>query len=170
MHFYNNEKISHFRHNLLYNNKINSLLVSKNQRMLKMNFVKLIVQISFLYLLFFIGNIIQQQFHLIIPGSIIGMLLLFCLLFIPFFKGNWIRNGSNFLSKHLTLLFIPATVGIMNYSSILNFHGLISIIIVLVSTAVVFSITASISSYLTSRAHKKQTNDLLIGRDTNEGH
>jgi holin-like protein len=57
----------------------------------------------------------------------------------------------------------------MNYSSILNFHGLISIIIVLVSTAVVFIITASISSYLTSRAHKKQTKDLLIGSDTNEG-
>ncbi|WP_180232762.1 CidA/LrgA family holin-like protein [Bacillus sp. AFS055030] len=135
-----------------------------------MRFVQLIVQISFLYLLFFIGNIIQKQFHLMIPGSIIGMLLLFCLLFIPLFKEKWVRDGSNFLSKHLTLLFIPATVGIMNYSSILNVHGLISILIVLVSTAVVFSLTASISSYLTSRAHKKQSNDVLVGRDTNEGH
>ncbi|WP_176545226.1 CidA/LrgA family protein [Bacillus sp. AFS041924] len=134
-----------------------------------MKFVQLIVQISFLYLLFFIGNLIQQYFHLMIPGSIIGMFLLFGLLFIPFFNEKWIQNGSNFLSKHLTLLFIPATVGIMRYPSILNFHGFISIVIVLVSTVLVFSITASISSYLSTKTRKKQTEDLMIGRDTNEG-
>ncbi|MFB7141384.1 CidA/LrgA family protein [Gottfriedia sp. NPDC056225] len=134
-----------------------------------MKFVQLIVQISFLYLLFFIGNLIQQYFHLMIPGSIIGMFLLFGILFIPFFNEKWIQNGSNFLSKHLTLLFIPATVGIMRYPSILNFHGFISIIIVLVSTAVVFSTSAYISSYLSTRTRKKQTEDLVIGRDTNEG-
>ncbi|WP_158095075.1 CidA/LrgA family protein [Gottfriedia luciferensis] len=133
-----------------------------------MKFVQLIVQISFLYLLFFIGNLIKQQFHLMIPGSIIGMILLFCLLYLPFFKDNWIRNGSNFLSKHLTLLFIPATVGIMQYSSLLNFHGFISILIVLVSTGIVFSVTAIVSSYLSNKTADEQNEASILGRDLNE--
>ncbi|WP_179194722.1 CidA/LrgA family protein [Bacillus sp. EAC] len=133
-----------------------------------MKFVQLIIQISFLYLLLFIGNLIQQKFDLIIPGSIIGMLILFCLLYLPFFKEKWVRYGSNFLNKHLTLLFIPATVGIIQYSSLLNIHGFISIIIVLISTMLVFIFSVIISSYLSSRSSKNQPKENNMRSELNE--
>lgn len=133
-----------------------------------MKFIQLIIQISFLYFLYYIGTLIQEIFNLMIPGSIIGMLLLFCLLHFPFFKEMWVKSGSLFLTKHLTLLFIPATVGIIQYSSLLNLNGLISIIIVLFSTFLVFILTASVSSFISSRPSKQQNKDIILGRDTNE--
>lgn len=131
-----------------------------------MKYVQLILQIGFLYCLCFIGNFIQFTLHLMIPGSIIGMFILFCLLNISFFKDKWIRDGSNFLSKHLTLLFIPATVGIVQYSSLINFRGIVSVVIVLISTILVMACSAKISYFLSSR--KDREKELLVGRECND--
>ncbi len=130
-----------------------------------MNYAYIIVQIGFLYCLNYIGIAIQNKFHLMIPGSIIGMFILFFLLNIPFFKEKWLRAGSNFLNKHLTLFFIPATVGIIQYSSLLNGSGLISVVIVLISTIVTMIISATISYFLSSR--KVQKNEQLVRRESN---
>lgn len=131
-----------------------------------MKYFYLIVQIGFLFCLYYIGNFIQIKLHLMIPGSIIGMFILFCLLNISFFKDKWIRDGSNFLSKHLTLFFIPATVGIIQYSSILNVKGFVSVLIVLFSTLLVMACTAKMSYLLSSR--KDQKKDHLVGREIND--
>ncbi|MET3194983.1 CidA/LrgA family holin-like protein [Bacillus sp. OAE603] len=125
-----------------------------------MKYAYIIVQIAFLYCLNFIGITIQNKFHLMIPGSIIGMFILFCLLNIPIFKDKWVREGSNFLNKHLTLFFIPATVGIIQYSSLLNGSGLISIVIVLISTIVTMVFSSTLSFFLSSR--KEQNKEQLV--------
>lgn len=130
-----------------------------------MKYAYIIVQIGFLYCLNFIGITIQNKFHLMIPGSIIGMFILFCLLNISFFKDKWIRDGSNFLNKHLTLFFIPVTVGIIQYSSLLNGSGLISVVIVLISTIVTMIFSAMLSYFLSTR--KDQKKEPLVRRELN---
>ena len=74
-----------------------------------------VIQIGVLYMLYIFGSIIQQLLHIPIPGSMIGMLLLFLLLMTGMVKEEWISRGANMLLSHLTLLFIPATVGIIDY-------------------------------------------------------
>ncbi len=74
-----------------------------------------VIQIGGLYMLYMIGSFIQQLLHIPIPGSMIGMLLLFLLLMTGIVKEKWISRGANMLLSHLTLLFIPATVGVMDY-------------------------------------------------------
>jgi len=130
-----------------------------------MKYAYIFIQIGFLYCLNFIGITIQNKFHLMIPGSIIGMFILFALLNIPLFKEKWIREGSNFLNKHLTLFFIPATVGIIQYSSLLNGSGLISVLIVLISTIVTMVFSATLSYFLSSR--KDQKKEQLIRSELN---
>lgn len=130
-----------------------------------MKYAYIIVQIGFLYCLNFIGITIQNKFHLMIPGSIIGMFILFALLNIPIFKEKWVREGSNFLNKHLTLFFIPATVGIIQYSSLFNGSGLISVMIVLISTIITMVCSGTLSYFLSSR--KDQKKELLVRRELN---
>lgn len=125
------------------------------KRVLKMRFIYLVIQIFFLYGLYTLGSFIQNIFHLMIPGSIIGMIILFGLLHIPFFKENWVCMASTFFSKHLTIFFVPATVGIMQYSSLLKFSGIESCFIVLLSTILVMMFSSGISQYISTRKNRE---------------
>ena len=91
-------------------------------------------QLCLLFAIYQVGNYIQQLLHIPIPGSIIGMLLLFILLQLKVVKVKWIANGANFLLSYLTLLFIPATVGIIQYVGFFSGMGILSIVVVIIST------------------------------------
>lgn len=99
--------------------------------------IKVIVQIALLSFLYVIGNEIQQMLHLPIPGSVIGMLLLFGLLSTNIIQESWIQSGSNVVIKHLTFFFIPATAGILDYFHVFSGKGSLLVLIVLFSTFLV---------------------------------
>lgn len=113
--------------------------------------MKIVIQIGILYVLFQIGNWIQDFFHLMIPGSVIGMILLFFLLVFNIIKVSWIEAGAKLLIKHLTLFFIPVTVGIMEYFDLFKGKGFVLIIIVLVSTLMVMTTSGYLSQWLVLR-------------------
>ena len=58
------------------------------------NIFKIILHIIFLYSIYRIGDWIQNAFDLIIPGSVIGMIILFVLLSTDLIKVDWIEEGS----------------------------------------------------------------------------
>lgn len=120
--------------------------------------VKIAFQVSVLYGLYLIGLWIKECFHLSLPGGVIGMLILFVLLHIPFLS-RWVGDGSMFLVKVLPILFIPATVGIMNYFSLFSPKGLVTIFIVIGSTAMVMVSSGWISQKMIQRKEAKKTID-----------
>src|SRR5699024_1878449 len=77
-----------------------------------------------LYFISFIGNWVQYTLDLFIPGSVIRMILLFILLLTNILKVTWIEQGAQFLIKNLSLLFIPVTVGVIDYFSLFAGKGL----------------------------------------------
>jgi len=79
-----------------------------------MKIVKSIVQIGYLYILLFVGNSIARLLHLPIPGSIIGLVLLFLLLQFHMIKLEWIELGAGLLLSELLLFFIPSAIGIID--------------------------------------------------------
>jgi holin-like protein len=111
-----------------------------------------VLQIGGLYVFYWIGAMIQKVSHIPIPGSIIGMLLLFLLLMTNVVKEEWLLHGGQWLLSHLTLLFIPATVGIMDYFSLFAGKGALSIFVVIVSTCMVMVFVGFIGQW----AEKKQ--------------
>jgi len=113
----------------------------------------LIWQIGLLYVIYVIGTFLQKLFHLMIPGSIIGMLILFALLHYEPFQ-NLVKDGCSFLVKNLALLFIPATVGVMEYFSLFQSKGIWTVFIVIISTVLVMSISSFVSQM--TAAKKKQ--------------
>lgn len=115
---------------------------------------RMMTHIFFLYALLLIGNFLQNVFHLFIPGSIIGMLLLFLLLKTGIIKMKWMEEGTSLLLRHLTLFFIPVTIGFMEYLELFSGRGILLLLIIVISTALVMGIGGAVSERL---AHGKET-------------
>lgn len=69
--------------------------------------------IALLLLFQLIGEIISQAFALPIPGPVVGMALLFAALTQRWMRSEQLRNSAQNLLQHLSLLFVPAGVGVM---------------------------------------------------------
>lgn len=116
-----------------------------------MSIIKIVVQICLLSVIYSLGVWIQDTFNLFVPGSIIGMLILFTLLSTQVIKTEWIKAGSRFLIKHMVLLFLPVTVGIISFLDLFIGKGFLIIVIVLVSTFLVMTCTGIVSQKLETR-------------------
>jgi len=118
------------------------------------DFLRIILHIFIFYSIYLLGGYIQQLVGLSIPGSIIGMLLLFASLQLKLVKRKWFSLGSSFLLKHLPVFFLPATVGVMEYLPLFKGWGLMSIFVTLISTIIVMYSSAKISDFLLARSNR----------------
>ncbi|MGE7184067.1 CidA/LrgA family protein [Peribacillus sp. NPDC006672] len=121
-----------------------------------MKIITISLQIIILYIFSFIGTAIHNFFHLAIPGSIIALLLLFICLCLKIVPVKFIESGAVFLISILMLLFIPTTVGIMNYPSLLSIHGALLVITVLLSTIISIAIAGTASQFFEKKAQKRK--------------
>lgn len=116
-----------------------------------MKIVKSIVQIGYLYILLLIGNTIARLLHLPIPGSIIGLVLLFLLLQFHIIKLEWIELGAAVLLSELLLFFIPSAIGVIDYHALFGVQGMKVVLVIVVSAIVVMFITGYTAQWLERR-------------------
>lgn len=119
-----------------------------------MKYFIMILQISVLFLFNFIGQLIQGYFSLGIPGSLIGMLLLFCMLILKIFPLVWIQLGVDFLLKDIPFFFIPVTVGVVQYLSFFYGKGSLTILLVIISTFLVIGVSGAVTNFLLKKEVK----------------
>lgn len=96
----------------------------------------------------FAGNAISSLLPLTIPGSIIGMLILFGLLSTQILPFKWVKPGCNVLIRYMALLFVPIGVGVMNYYEQLRTQFGPLVVSCLVSTLIVLLVVAYCSHYI----------------------
>jgi holin-like protein len=75
--------------------------------------MKIYRQLLLILLFSFVGEILSTVLKLPVPGSIIGMLLLFFALEFKIVKVDDLKEVGEFLLGNMTILFLPAGVGIM---------------------------------------------------------
>lgn len=121
-----------------------------------MKFLKVFLQILILYSFFLVGDWLHDFFHLPLPGSIIGLLLLWASLLLNVFHLRWIESGSHFLLSYLPLYLIPATVGAMNYGHIFVGKGFILILLMIVSTLITMGISGYTSQIIARQSTKRK--------------
>ncbi|UAL51377.1 MULTISPECIES: CidA/LrgA family protein [Metabacillus] len=121
-----------------------------------MKWIKILIQIACLYLFYQAGVFIQQYLQLSMPGSIIGMFLLFFCLSLKIIRLPLLKEGSSMLLSHLSLLFIPATVGLIDHFDLFSGKGLVSALVALFSTALVMISSAAIGQRLTMRTEASE--------------
>lgn len=104
--------------------------------------MKIVTQIGIIFSVCWISQVIESVLPFSFPASVIGMLLLFALLFFRVLKVEHIREKSDFLLSNMAFFFIPAGVSIINYVDVLKNCVFQLIFICAVSTVVTFAATA----------------------------
>jgi holin-like protein len=69
------------------------------------------------------GEIITRTLRFPVPGPVVGMLLLFAALLL---RGSWaakIEPTTQFILKNLTLLYVPAAVGVVVHLELIKSEG-----------------------------------------------
>ncbi|ASK63774.1 murein hydrolase regulator LrgA [Virgibacillus phasianinus] len=107
-----------------------------------------IPQISLIMVFTCLGKLIVNLFPLHIPGSIVGLVLLFLSLQLGWIKLNWVETGAALLFSEMMLFFVPAVVGVMNYPWLIGMKGLLVLLVVFSGTALVMISTGVVSSSL----------------------
>ncbi|WP_342563420.1 CidA/LrgA family holin-like protein [Paenibacillus sp. FSL R7-0345] len=109
-----------------------------------------LLQVAGLTVFSMLINTLTPLLHLPLPGSIIGMLILFLLLETGVVRLSWVEVGASWLLAELLLFFIPSAVGVMKYTNLLEVNGLQVLAVVLVGT---FAVMAG-SGLLTGAIYK----------------
>ncbi len=113
-----------------------------------MNSVKIIAQVGILWVFYFIGELIVKWTGIFIPGSIIGLLILWILLMLNVVDVKMVRGGSSFLIAFLTLFFIPSTVGVIQYPELLKMPGILLMLAVFISSLISMILTGKFSQFI----------------------
>jgi holin-like protein len=100
-----------------------------------------------IYACLYAGIFIASLLPITIPGSIIGMLILFVLLALQILPAKWVNPGCFVLIRYMALLFVPIGVGVMQYFDLLKAQFGPIVVSCAVSTLVVF-LVVSWSSHL----------------------
>ncbi|MDT8859339.1 CidA/LrgA family protein [Alkalihalobacillus sp. MEB130] len=113
--------------------------------------IRISIHIAVLTCFYLLGVGIQRYFELMIPGSIIGMLLLFLALSMKLFPLRYIEEGSSFILRHMPLLFLPVTVGILQFLDVFSGGGFLLILITFVSTLIVMAVSGIVGQTLVKK-------------------
>ncbi|RDV31049.1 CidA/LrgA family protein [Lysinibacillus capsici] len=131
-------------------------MLNENFATLLLRAVRIIVQIGILTIFYYMGVGIVSYLHIPLPGSVIGLLLLALSLNFKIIKVEYIQDGAGFLIGILTLFFIPATVGVIDYPELMTFTGLLIILAVIASTLISIYVTGLLTQLIEKRELAKK--------------
>ena len=95
-----------------------------------------------------VGEVIVLATGLPVPGPVIGMLLLFLTLLARGSVPTWLRDTCQGLLSHLSLLFVPAGVGVMLHFKRLGAEWLPIVVALVASTVITIGVTALVMKAL----------------------
>jgi holin-like protein len=115
----------------------------------------MIASLSLILLCQLAGEIFVRGLALPVPGPVVGMLLLvvlllardrFAFLALGPLRGGGVEAGAKGLLAHLSLLFVPAGVGVVQKLDLLAEHGLV--IAAVLAISVVITLLATVATFL----------------------
>ncbi|MGV3488908.1 MAG: CidA/LrgA family holin-like protein [Tuberibacillus sp.] len=89
--------------------------------------------------------------HINIPGSIVGIFVLFILLQLKVIPLKWVDLGASWLVAELLLFFVPSAVGIMKYQTMLAQYGVKIAFVILIGTIVVMACSGLLAKKISNR-------------------
>ncbi|MDD2505242.1 MAG: CidA/LrgA family protein [Bacilli bacterium] len=125
------------------------------------NIFKVMIQIAIIYFIYFTGNFISGLISdfIVIPGNIIGMVILLLLLNTNLLKLSMIEETGNFMIKYMGFFFVPLTVGLMDSYYLIKDSIIQILVILVVSCICVMFVSSKVTDILISYNERKKTND-----------
>ena len=115
----------------------------------------ILAQIGIVLAVCLVGEGVAALLPIPFPASVISMVLLFLLLATKLVRPHHIKQKSNFLIANMAFFFVPAGVGILRYADVLWANLLPLLAICLITTPLVYGVTAWVVQ-LTMRAMQKK--------------
>lgn len=118
--------------------------------------VRALPQVLLLLVFSWAGKWLSQACQLPIPGSLIGMVLLFLCLHGGLIRLRWVEAGAALLFSQMIVFFVPAIAGIMQYPWLLGIKGLLVLLVVVSGSALVMISTGVAAERLFNLGEVKQ--------------
>jgi putative effector of murein hydrolase LrgA (UPF0299 family) len=115
----------------------------------------MIASLSLILLCQLAGEVVVRGFALPVPGPVVGLVLLLGLLlardrFVVLARGPLQQNGVEAVSRnmlaHLSLLFVPAGVGVVQKLDLVAAHGLA--VVAVLAASVVITLLVTVATFL----------------------
>lgn len=110
--------------------------------------MKYLQQLMIILGAYLLGVIIQTAFNMPIPGTVLGLIILFLGLYSGIIKVEMIEDMCEILISHMSFLFIPAGVGLITSFNLLSGKIIAFSLIILISTVIVWVVTAYVVKLL----------------------
>ena len=123
-----------------------------------MKLIKIIFQIAIIYAVYMAGSFISTIISPIItiPGSLIGMMLLFIFMCTKIIKLEMIGDTGNFLLKYMGFFFVPLTVGLIDTFELVQDNYIQLIIILIISCICVMYVSCKVTDLLITYSERKR--------------
>ena len=102
------------------------------------------LQLAILFGCWAIGGAVVRGFAWRLPGSIIGLGLLLALLASRRITTRSMRKGARWLLADMLLFFVPAVLSVLDHPEFLGPLGIKLMFVLVISTALVMGVTASV--------------------------
>lgn len=114
--------------------------------------------IFFILLFYFLGEMVSSLIHGFIPGSVIGMILLFLCLFFKIIKPEYVKDACSVITKNMAVFFVPPAVGLMAYAGIISKSIWAISFSIIISTILIIIVVAFIQEYFENKKanHRKK--------------
>ena len=120
---------------------------------LPMHAVNMIRGLAILLIFQSIGEVVTKFIHGVLPGPVIGMILLLVFLVLRKNIAASVATAADGLLAHLAIFFIPAAVGVMLYIGTLRSAGAAWLLAILLSTVGAITVTALLLKWLSNSRH-----------------
>ncbi|SHO56139.1 CidA/LrgA family protein [Vibrio quintilis] len=99
--------------------------------------LRYLISFCVIFICLWAGLTLQHWLHLSIPGSVIGMIILFMLLSSGVLPVSWVQPGASLFIRYMVFLFIPVSVGLMSHFDTLIENAFSIFLSVVVGSAIV---------------------------------
>ena len=119
--------------------------------------MKILNQLAIILGVWVVGEYISSfiQNIVVIPGRIIGMILLFILLKYKVVKLENINEISNFFLDNMAIFFIPAGVSLIKSLDLISDNVFVLLITIFVSTIIVMYVTGKLVDIMINKKSKE---------------
>ncbi|MFA7440938.1 MAG: CidA/LrgA family protein [Sphingomonadaceae bacterium] len=111
----------------------------------------MIQTIALLLLCQLAGEILHRILGLPLPGAVLGMALLFLWLLLRPRPRPTLTEISGWLLGHMTIMFLPSAVGIMEHGSLLPSQVLVIVAAMIISTLLTLAVSALVFQWVAAR-------------------
>jgi len=118
--------------------------------------MKYLMQVLIILGFTFLGEVLAYLIPLPIPAAIYGIVLMLAALGTGILKTKQVKETSNFLISIMPILYVPICVRILEYWGVISQNAAAILTITVVSTFLVFAVSALVTQTLMKRKEGKK--------------